>query len=79
MLKEIWQIWHKLETKRSPFHGDVDAQNVHWVRPERVAEIKFSEWTHETTEGGQKLRAPVFVGLREDEDLGGSCTFAGQG
>jgi bifunctional non-homologous end joining protein LigD len=78
MLKEIWQILHKLETKRSPFHGDVDAQNVHWVRPERVAEIKFSEWTHETTEGGQKLRAPVFVGLREDKDPE-ECTFAGQG
>jgi ATP-dependent DNA ligase len=32
-----------------------------------VAEIKFSEWTHETEEGGPKLRAPVFLGLREDK------------
>jgi bifunctional non-homologous end joining protein LigD len=77
-LKEIWQKLNKLETKDSPFHGGVDAQHVHWIRPERVAEIKFTEWTHETTEGGQKLRAPVFLRLREDKDPEG-CTFAGQG
>jgi bifunctional non-homologous end joining protein LigD len=77
-LKQISQVLNKLETKNSPFHGDVDAKNVHWVRPERVAEIKFSEWTHETLEGGQKLRAPVFMGLREDKDPA-ECTFAEQG
>jgi bifunctional non-homologous end joining protein LigD len=77
-LKQIWQTLNKLETKSSPFHGDVDAKNVHWIRPERVAEIKFSQWTHETAEGGQKLRAPVFVGLREDKDPA-ECTFAAQG
>jgi bifunctional non-homologous end joining protein LigD len=38
------------------------------VKPELVAEIKFSEWTHATAEGGKKLRAPVFLGLREDKD-----------
>lgn len=39
-------------------------RQVHFVRPELVAEIKFSEWTHETAEGGMKLRVPVFMGLR---------------
>jgi len=73
-LKEIWQLLKTLETNRSPFHGDVDAANVHWVKPERVAEIKFTEWTHETAEGGMKLRAPVFLGLREDKDPQ-ECTF----
>jgi bifunctional non-homologous end joining protein LigD len=76
-LKQIWQVLSKLEIKKSPFHADVDAKNVHWIRPERVAEIKFSEWTHETAEGGQKLRAPVFMGLREDKDPA-ECTFADQ-
>jgi ATP-dependent DNA ligase len=37
------------------------------VRPELVAEIKYAEWTHETAEGGMKLRAPVFMGLRVDK------------
>jgi bifunctional non-homologous end joining protein LigD len=75
MLKEIWQVLKELETNRNPFHGDVDAAHVHWVKPERVAEIKFTEWTHETVEGGMKLRAPVFLGLREDKDPK-ECTFA---
>jgi bifunctional non-homologous end joining protein LigD len=76
-LKEIWQVLKTLETNRSPFYGDVDAAHVHWVKPERVAEIKFTEWTHETVEGGMKLRAPVFLGLREDKDPK-ECTFAEQ-
>jgi bifunctional non-homologous end joining protein LigD len=75
MLKEIWQVLKTLETDRNPFYGDVDAANVHWVKPERVAEIKFTEWTHESAEGGMKLRAPVFLGLREDKDPK-ECTFA---
>jgi bifunctional non-homologous end joining protein LigD len=77
MLKEIWQVLKELETSRNPFYGDVDAAHVHWVKPERVAEIKFTEWTHETVEGGMKLRAPVFLGLREDKDPK-ECTFAEQ-
>ena len=77
MLKEIWQVLKELETNRNPFYGDVDATHVHWVKPERVAEIKFTEWTHETVEGGMKLRAPVFLGLREDKDPK-ECTFAEQ-
>jgi bifunctional non-homologous end joining protein LigD len=77
MLKEIWEVLKGLETSRSPFYGDVDAANVHWVKPERVAEIKFTEWTHETVEGGMKLRAPVFLGLRGDKDPK-DCTFAEQ-
>ena len=77
MLKEIWQVLKELETNRSPFYGDVDSAHVHWVKPERVAEIKFTEWTHETTEGGMKLRAPVFLGLRGDKDPK-ECTFAEQ-
>ena len=77
MLKEIWQLLKALETNRSPFYGDVDAAHVHWVKPELVAEIKFTEWTHESAEGGMKLRAPVFLGLREDKDPK-ECTFAEQ-
>jgi len=77
MLKEIFQLLKSLDTNRNPFHGDVDAAHAHWVKPERVAEIKFTEWTHETVEGGMKLRAPVFLGLREDKDPK-ECTFAEQ-
>ncbi len=47
---------------------------MHWVKPELVAEIKFTEWTHESAEGGMKLRAPVFLRLRDDKDPK-ECSF----
>jgi len=68
-LKEIYGQLHPLETKANPFYGEIGGlKKVHFVRPKLVAEIKFSEWTHETAEGGMKLRAPVFMGLRFDKD-----------
>src|SRR5437660_787048 len=74
-LEAVWNLLKKLDTKTNPFYGPVEAlKKVHWVKPELVAEIKFSEWTHETKEGGLKLRAPVFLGLREDKSPK-ECTF----
>jgi bifunctional non-homologous end joining protein LigD len=67
MLKEMFARLQPLETK-NPFYGEIGGlRKVHFVRPELVAEIKFAEWTHETAEGGMKLRAPVFMGLRADK------------
>jgi bifunctional non-homologous end joining protein LigD len=37
-------------------------RKMHWVNPVFVCEIKFAEWTRDG-----KLRAPVFLGLREDK------------
>jgi bifunctional non-homologous end joining protein LigD len=68
-LSEIWKLLKKLETKQSPFYGPVEAlRKVHWVKPELVAEIEFAEWTHGASgSSGPKLRAPVFLGLRDDK------------
>jgi bifunctional non-homologous end joining protein LigD len=70
LLDEIWKVLKKLETKKNPFYGDVEAlRKTLWVKPELVAEIEFAEWTGGTNEGsGPKLRAPVFLGLRDDKD-----------
>lgn len=76
-LKEVCDVLKPLETKGSPFHGSVDARHVHWVKPNRVVEVRFAEWTHETEEGGVKLRAPVFVGWRDDKNPK-ECTFKEQ-
>jgi bifunctional non-homologous end joining protein LigD len=37
-------------------------RKMHWVNPVFVCEVKFAEWTRDG-----KLRAPVFLGLREDK------------
>jgi bifunctional non-homologous end joining protein LigD len=67
-LKELFARLRPLETKENPFYGEIGGlRKVHFVRPELVAEIKFAEWTHETAEGGMKLRAPVYMGLRADK------------
>jgi bifunctional non-homologous end joining protein LigD len=76
-LKQIWETLRAIETDRNPFTGPVEAKRVHWVKPVLVAEVKFSEWTHETSDGGLKLRAPVFLGLRQDKNPE-ECTFATQ-
>jgi bifunctional non-homologous end joining protein LigD len=39
-----------------------EARRSHWVRPELLAEVAFTEWTNEGT-----LRHPSFQGLREDK------------
>ena len=69
-LAEIWRMLKKRETKQKPFHGEVEAlRKVYWVKPELVAEIEYAEWTEGASHGsGPKLRAPVFLGLRDDKD-----------
>jgi bifunctional non-homologous end joining protein LigD len=68
-LAEVWQLLKKLETKQNPFFGEVEAlRKVSWVKPELVAEIEFAEWTKGADGGSPKLRAPVFLGLRDDKD-----------
>lgn len=45
-----------------PFNGPVpDARKAHWVRPDLVIEVAYSERTRDG-----RLRHPVFRGLRED-------------
>jgi ATP-dependent DNA ligase len=52
----------KLETRTSPFAEPVKERGAHWVRPDLVAQIGFSEWTRDG-----RLRHPRFLGLREDK------------
>jgi bifunctional non-homologous end joining protein LigD len=69
-LSEISKQLTQLETKQKPFYGEVEAlRQVTWVKPELVAEIEYAEWTEGANRGsGPKLRAPVFLGLRDDKD-----------
>jgi bifunctional non-homologous end joining protein LigD len=65
----LWKKLEKLAVKENPFGKKIDAsRRTHWVKPEMVAEIKFSEWTHEGQSGEVKMRAPIFQGLRLDKN-----------
>ena len=70
LLTEISKVLRKIKTKKNPFYGEVEAlRKVSWVKPELVAEIEYAEWTEGANTGsGPKLRAPVFLGLRDDKD-----------
>jgi bifunctional non-homologous end joining protein LigD len=61
-LARIWKLLRPLETKRCPFAVPPKAnERPHWVEPQLVAEVKFTEWTAEGL-----LRHPIYLGLRED-------------
>lgn len=52
-----------LEQHDSPFDGEVRERGVvHWVRPEFIAQIGFTEWTRDGM-----LRHPRYLGTREDK------------
>src|SRR5712692_4353388 len=64
LLETIHGLLQPLITSRCPFEEMPQIpQVVTWVRPERVAAIKFAEWTPDG-----RLRAPVFLGLRLDAE-----------
>lgn len=62
-LKDMHARLKKLERKTSPFDTKPKERNAHWIKPELVAQIKYTEWT----ETGS-LRHPVFIVLRNDKD-----------
>ena len=40
-----------------------EMKRCHWVKPKMVCQVKFTEWTRD-----DRLRQPVFLGLREDKN-----------
>ena len=63
-LQSFAQTLQALERKTTPIEsGEApDASGIHWVRPEKVGEVGFTEWTTHN-----KLRHPRFLGLRRDK------------
>ncbi|MBV8205878.1 MAG: non-homologous end-joining DNA ligase [Acidobacteria bacterium] len=73
--EDVWRKLKPLATSKSPFARPPEAtRGMHWVKPQLVAEIKFTEWTHGRASGRSKgspadlkMRAPVYLGLRSDK------------
>ncbi|MBC8644932.1 hypothetical protein H9W95_15405 [Flavobacterium lindanitolerans] len=61
-LKKLRSKLDKMKRKTSPFKTAPKFPATHWVTPELVAQLKFTEWTDSGS-----MRHPVFLGLREDK------------
>jgi DNA ligase D-like protein (predicted ligase) len=61
-LIQLGKQLRELEIDSRPFAEPVREKGAHWVRPELVAEVGFTEWTADG-----KLRHPRFLGLRDDK------------
>lgn len=62
--KDLRDTLIRLERKTSPFAVEPKPNApVHWVKPEIVCEMSFSEWTEEGY-----MRHPQFEGLRTDKE-----------
>jgi len=63
-LRELHQRLWPLRTARSPFMESVKSEAATtWVKPQLVAEVKFTEWT-----SAGEMRHPAYLGLREDKE-----------
>lgn len=62
-LKHLHGRLRELESDEVRATGVPAEKGMHWVRPELIAEVEFTEWTRDGV-----LRHPSFRGLREDKD-----------
>ena len=61
-LGRVWKQLQALKTRTCRFMTVPRTnEKPHWVKPELVAEVKFTEWTADG-----KLRHPTYLGLRDD-------------
>jgi bifunctional non-homologous end joining protein LigD len=68
--QEVLEKLEELRTSRAPFTTAPKLrEEVTWIKPELVARIKYGNWTDD-----KHLRAPVFLGLRNDRKAK-DCTF----
>jgi bifunctional non-homologous end joining protein LigD len=62
-LQMLYNKMQPLKTKTKPFTVKVkDEAQTTWLRPQLVAQVKFTEWTDRG-----EMRHPVFLGLRGDK------------
>ena len=77
LLRKLYSQFNKITRASCPFanlpvpRGNKWGQGItasemklcHWVEPELVCQVKYTEWTRD-----DRLRQPVFLGLREDKN-----------
>ena len=62
-LAKLIKLLKPLETSKSPIKSPPRTnEKTHWVKPQLVAQVRFTEWTADGI-----LRHPVYLGLRDDK------------
>ncbi len=62
MQKSVFAQLQKLRQPDSPINDPPKLkERIEWIEPQLVARVKYGNWTE-----GDRLRAPVFIGLRPD-------------
>jgi bifunctional non-homologous end joining protein LigD len=60
----VFERLGEVKSERCPFDVVPDTkEKAYWAEPSLVARVKYANWTQE-----KRLRAPVFLGLRDDRD-----------
>jgi bifunctional non-homologous end joining protein LigD len=76
LLSSLFSELNKIRIDKYPFYNlpatgrnrwdqgltAAEMKRCHWIKPEMVCQIKFTEWTRD-----DRLRQPVFLGIREDK------------
>jgi bifunctional non-homologous end joining protein LigD len=62
MLKSLHARMMKLKTDKKPFTGVPHEDQITWITPRLVCQVKFTEWTDKG-----EMRHPVFLVLRTDK------------
>jgi DNA ligase D-like protein (predicted ligase) len=64
LLSKLHKELGKRRSQENPYATrEMEGKDVHFVKPELVCEIGFTEWTHDN-----RLRHPRFIGLRRDKN-----------
>lgn len=62
-LEHLGDLLEQRERQNSPFDDGPQESGLHFVAPDLVAEVGFTEWTRDG-----RLRHPRYLGLRDDKD-----------
>ncbi|HEY2327882.1 MAG TPA: DNA ligase D [Gaiellaceae bacterium] len=67
-IRKLLKLLKPLHRATSPFHEvpkmpRVQKTAVQWVEPKLIAQVRYSEWTHD-----RHLRHPAYLGLRDDKE-----------
>jgi bifunctional non-homologous end joining protein LigD len=62
-LQRLAGVLAPLARDSTPFTGGGPPKGAHWVEPDLVVEVRYTEWTSD-----HRVRHPAYLGSRDDRD-----------